>query len=249
MHRLNTIVALFSLFVLLALCAVGCRAFAPPIKWNAVQVEWQGYEAGMARARAENKPILLVFYANWCGPCKAYSRLFEDPRVVAQARDFVMVHVNVDDEPELKKKYRVGGTPHTHFLLSNGTVLTGIRGPGWQFSFDVKDPGQLLEAMGKARKFAAITPPSAPGVDPSEATAGEVCTAKSDDPACLSCLRTQCCEATVACRNGTSCICRLTCRVAHCPAPVAARCGAKDEAYTAMNACLTDRCAKECLVQ
>jgi thiol-disulfide isomerase/thioredoxin len=247
--RINTIVALFFPTILLALCGGGCRAFAPPIKWNAVQVEWQGYEAGMARARAENKPVMLVFYANWCEPCKAYSRLFEDPRVVARAKDFVMVQVNIDDEPELKKKYGVRGTPHTHFLLSNGTVLSGIRSPDRRFSFDIKAPGMLLEAMGKAKKYAALDPRPAPGVDPSAMTAAEFCVAKGSDDACLSCLKSQCCNASVACFNSSSCSCQFVCQVRHCPTPMVAECGAKDEAYTAMNACLADRCAKECQVQ
>jgi thiol-disulfide isomerase/thioredoxin len=249
MPRINTIVALFSLALPLALCGGGCRALAPPIKWNPAQVEWQGYEAGMARAKAENKPVLLVFYANWCEPCKAYSHMFEDPRVATRSRDFVMVQVNIDDEPELKKKYRVTGTPHTHFLLPSGTVLTGIRGPGRSFSFGAKDPGLLLEAMEKARTYVALDPQPAPGADPSAATAAEVCAAKTDAHPCAACLRSQCCDAFVACFNGTSCSCRLACQVAHCPTPVVAQCGARDEAYPAMNACLTDRCAKECLAQ
>ena len=73
--------------------------------WNASQIDWQPYEAGLAKAKAENKPVCLIFFTTWCPHCKTYSKVFDDPTVVARSRKFVMIHLNADDESALASKY------------------------------------------------------------------------------------------------------------------------------------------------
>src|SRR5262245_6679204 len=59
--------------------------------WNAAAIDWQTYDAGLARAKAQNKPVCLVLYANWCPHCRNFSKVFDDPKIVERARDFVMI--------------------------------------------------------------------------------------------------------------------------------------------------------------
>src|SRR5580704_6723413 len=77
--------------------------------WNAQQIDWQGYEPGLAKAKAQNKPVCLVFYTSWCPHCKNYSHVFEDPNVVEQARKFVMIRANADEEHDLAGRYTKDG--------------------------------------------------------------------------------------------------------------------------------------------
>jgi len=127
--------------------------------WNDAQIAWQSYEAGMAKAKAENKPVCLVFYTNWCPHCRNYSRVFQDARIVARARDFVMIRVNPDDESAVGDRYAPDGTyvPRTFFLDPNGTVLADVHAsrPKFIHFYDENDPTSLLGGMDAAlRKLA-----------------------------------------------------------------------------------------------
>jgi thiol-disulfide isomerase/thioredoxin len=124
--------------------------------WNAGEIDWQPYEAGLVRAKAQNKPVCLVFYTTWCPHCRNFSHIFEDPRVVAKARDFVMVHLDADAEEAVASKYSLDGTyiPRTFFLAPDGTVDGSIHAPRERsrYFYDEQNPNSLLAAMETARK-------------------------------------------------------------------------------------------------
>ena len=124
--------------------------------WNSAQIDWQPYEAGLAKAKAENKPVCLIFYTGWCPHCKTYSRVFDDPTVVARARKFVMIHLNADEEGALASKYAKDGTyiPRTFFLNSDGTVDYSIHAPRDKFAYfyDEKNPSAILAGMDEAER-------------------------------------------------------------------------------------------------
>jgi len=127
--------------------------------WNDAQIAWQPYEAGLAKAKAENKPVCLVFFTNWCPHSRNYSQVFQDPRVVAKARDFVMIRVNPDDEPAIGDKHAPDGTyvPRTFFLSPNGERLADVHAPRPQFVhfYDEHDPASLLGGMDAAQRKVA----------------------------------------------------------------------------------------------
>ena len=50
-----------------------------------------------------NQKVVIDFYADWCGPCKVFSPIFE--KVSQELEDVKFVRVNVDEEPELANKY------------------------------------------------------------------------------------------------------------------------------------------------
>jgi thiol-disulfide isomerase/thioredoxin len=126
-------------------------------EWNGDEITWLDYDAGLARARAEGKPVCLVMHADWCPHCHTYARVFDDPRVVAQARNLVMVRVNVDHAPAVATRYALDGTyvPRTYFLRPDGTVLERVdaRRPQYRYFFDENDPSSILGGM-----IAALAP-------------------------------------------------------------------------------------------
>lgn len=122
--------------------------------WNAAHIDWLPFEAGLERAKAQKKPICLVIYTTWCPHCKNYSRVFDDPRVVERARDFVMVRVDADKEADFAALYvKDGGyIPRTFFLLPDGTpdfdITTGR--DKFRYFYDEKNAAGILGGMAEA---------------------------------------------------------------------------------------------------
>ena len=77
--------------------------------WNDSAIAWRTYEDGLSAAKAEKRPICLIFYTEWCPHCKNYSGVFHDPRVVERAKQFVMIRIDKDKNPDPRKHYAVDG--------------------------------------------------------------------------------------------------------------------------------------------
>ena len=71
------------------------------------------------------KPVLLDFYADWCGPCRMVSPVIDE---IAEERDDIVVgKVNVDEEEELAGQFGVFSIP-TLVVLKGGKVVNQASG-------------------------------------------------------------------------------------------------------------------------
>lgn len=124
--------------------------------WNDAGIAWQGYEAGLAMAKEQKKPVLLVFYTDWCPHCTRYSGVFHDPKVVEKSKSFVMIRLNKEQNAELSKKYMPDGEyiPRTYFLSSAGEPDYEIHAPREQYKYfyNEADPASVLGGMDEALK-------------------------------------------------------------------------------------------------
>ncbi|RNC69003.1 MAG: DUF255 domain-containing protein [Desulfuromonadales bacterium] len=97
---------------------------------SAVSVPWlESHDQGIDKAKQEQKPAVLVLYADWCQWCKKiFGETAVDPRIKAVADRFVWIRVNSDKEKVFKEQYGQDGYPMIVLLDRQGKVARKLDG-------------------------------------------------------------------------------------------------------------------------
>lgn len=86
-----------------------------------------------------DKPAIIDFYADWCGPCKAMAPILEE--VASEyGNDIYVYKINVDKEPELAALFAVRNIPSLLFIPQDGQI---------QMSAGAIPKTELKEAIGE----------------------------------------------------------------------------------------------------
>ncbi len=82
-----------------------------------------------------DRPVLLDFWASWCGPCKMVAPVVD--QIAGERADIKVGKVNVDEQPELAGMYRISSIP-TLMVVRDGKVVNQMVGAR---------PGEMIESM------------------------------------------------------------------------------------------------------
>jgi len=89
-----------------------------------------------AEVLKSEKPVLLDFWASWCGPCRMLLPIIDE--IANENPDIKVCKVNIDEQPELADKFDVMSVPSL-FVIKNGEVVNSCVG--------VRPKAQILEML------------------------------------------------------------------------------------------------------
>lgn len=84
---------------------------------SVIELTKENFEAEVTKS---SKPVLIDFWASWCGPCRTIGPIVDE--VAKEATDAKVCKVNVDDQPELAQQFQISNIP-TLVVMKDGKVV------------------------------------------------------------------------------------------------------------------------------
>ena len=88
---------------------------------NALKLNKNNFDSAIS----SEKPVLLDFYADWCGPCRMVSPIVD--KIADEHPEYLVCKINVDDETELAMQFGVESIP-TLVVMKDGVVINRAAG-------------------------------------------------------------------------------------------------------------------------
>lgn len=108
--------------VILLGAACGQVGGASAVAEGGGKIDWMTeLRPAMAKAKETGRPIMIDFYATWCGPCKLLdAKTYSDDRVAAASTNWLMVRIDVDKNQGLSQYYSINSIPTIVLLNAEG---------------------------------------------------------------------------------------------------------------------------------
>jgi len=117
------------------------------------EVRWLPLDKALKEAKKDNKPVLIDFYAEWCGYCRKMKRETYGDKVVIEKVNKMFKAVSIDiegekefmvdgktiSESQFAEGFNVTATPTTWFVKPNGDTIKGV--PGYM------EPEEFLDIL------------------------------------------------------------------------------------------------------
>lgn len=102
----------------------------PRVEAKPAKIAWQNsLPAALKMAKRTGKPVMIDFYATWCGPCKLLDKeVYTNAGVIKEAKNWISVKIDADKNAALVEKYKVTGFPTLTFIKPDGTVMKSQAG-------------------------------------------------------------------------------------------------------------------------
>jgi thioredoxin-like negative regulator of GroEL len=115
-------------------------------------LKWEkNFDEALKKAKASGKPVMIDFWAEWCGWCHRLDQTtYVDPRVLKLGQDFVVVKVDTEAggrQTEIAERYDVVQLPTILFVSPQGRAIHRVTG--------FQGPGRFPASMEKARELGA----------------------------------------------------------------------------------------------